>query len=84
MDRRPGYKQSLLLKAGIKITPVGIGDPVTTCTKFRVKVTRLNKQGVEIEREGKNPYQTYPLKGPGNIWSKIEEITDYYYKKLKK
>lgn len=82
MNNRPGYKTSLLLKAGIKITPVGIGTGI--CTKFRVKVTRLNKQGVEIEREGKNPYQTYPVKGPGNIWDKIKEIENYYYQKLKK
>lgn len=81
MDTRPGYKEALVQKNGIRIVPVGIGSPGTECKRFKIRVFVKDRQV-----QSKEPHRLYPLKGtkdePG-IWEKINEINEFYYNKLK-
>lgn len=85
MDYRPGYKEVLLEKHGIKISPIGIGYPGSECFNFRIEITKTKKNGEVVKVNSKNSDKLYPKKGtkkePG-IYEKIDEIKDYYYKKL--
>lgn len=99
MIQKSGYKQSLVMKHGIKVTPVTAVKRLGTFTEwFHIKVTKISKSsGKEVEVIQKNPKKyfykdrtvtkqdpkgkLYKIVEP-NIWTKIDEIYDYYYQKL--
>ena len=85
-EGRPGFKTSALLKAGIKISPVAIGQPGSVAKFFKMVVTKTSeKTGKEIAVRGKD--ETYPEKDtkdkPG-LYSMIKTAENFYYEKLMK
>lgn len=59
-EERQGYKQSLVMKHGIKIVPVGMARPGGIATKFKIRVLKWSSQKNEfIEVKGKRS-ATYP------------------------
>ncbi len=84
---RPGYKESLVMKAGIRIEPVISDTKSKFCSRFTIRVSRINKRGKEQVVNTPNSFKTYPkysTKDEIGVYDKIKEIYNYYYKKIAK
>ncbi len=78
----PGYKQSVLLKAGIKINPIGIGSPGSVCKRFKIVVTKTTNGKEKVQRGKDEIYPEKSTKTETGVYDKIREIEAYYFEKL--